>query len=83
MRHAVWALLVLGGIGAIDATPAAAKDYPYCIRGCDFGSGLGDCSFSTYQQCMATASGLVATCAPNPYFNQRTDLQPNRSSRRR
>jgi hypothetical protein len=83
MRHAVWALLALGGIGAIDATPAAARDYPYCIRGCSFGSGLGDCSYSTYEQCQATASGLVATCAPNPYFNQRADLQPNKSSRRR
>jgi hypothetical protein len=83
MRHLVWVLLALGSIGTIDATPAAARDYPYCIKGCDFGSGLGDCSFSTYQQCQATAAGLVATCVPNPYFNQRADLQPNRSSRRR
>jgi hypothetical protein len=88
MRHAVWALLALGGIGAIDAAPAAARDYPYCVRGCSFGSGLGDCSYATYEQCQATASGLAATCAPNPYFNQRdfnqrADLQPNRSSRRR
>jgi len=88
MRHTVWALLALGCIGATCATPAAARDYPYCIKGCDFGSGLGDCSFTTYQQCQATASGLVATCVANPYFNQRdvnqrADLQPNRSSRRR
>jgi Protein of unknown function (DUF3551) len=83
MRHIVWVLLALGCVNAIDATPAGARDYPYCIKGCDFGSGLGDCSFETYQQCQATASGLVATCAPNPYFNQRADPQPNRSSRRR
>jgi hypothetical protein len=83
MRNAVWALLALGSIGTIDATPAAALDYPYCIKGCDFGSGLGDCSYATLQQCQATASGLVATCVANPYFNQRADLQPNRSSRRR
>jgi hypothetical protein len=83
MRHIVWALLALGSIDAFDATPAAARDYPYCIKGCDFGEGLGDCSFSTLQQCQATASGLVGTCVANPFFNQRAELQPNRSSRRR
>jgi hypothetical protein len=83
MRHTVLALLALGSVSAIHATAATAGDYPYCIRGCSFGSGLGDCSYSTYEQCQATASGVVATCAPNPYFNQRADLQTNRSSRRR
>jgi hypothetical protein len=81
MRHMV--LLALGAIIAVNATPTAARDYPYCIIGCDFGNGLGDCSYATYQQCQATASGLVATCAANPYFNRRAELTPNRSSRRR
>jgi hypothetical protein len=83
MRNAVLALMALGGACAIGAVPAAAKDYPYCIKGCDYGSSLGDCSFSSYQQCQATASGRLAYCAANPYFNQNADLQPNRSSRRR
>jgi hypothetical protein len=83
MRNAVLALMALGAACVVDAAPAAAKDFPYCIKGCDFGGGAGDCSFSSYQQCLATAAGRDATCAANPYFNQHADLQPNRSSRRR
>jgi hypothetical protein len=83
MRNAVWALMAFGAVCAIDAAPAAARNYPYCIKGCDFGGSAGDCSFSSYQQCLASASGRDATCAANPYFSQNADLQPNRSSRRR
>ena len=70
---------------AIGTLPAAARDYPFCIKGCDFGSGRGDCSFSTYQQCQASASGRDAYCDANPYFNANAELQPDRTrqSRRR
>ena len=83
MRKTVLALMAFGAVCAIDTAPAAAKDFPYCIKGCDFGDGAGDCSFSSYQQCLATAAGRDATCAANPHFSQNADLQPNRSSRRR
>jgi hypothetical protein len=83
MRNAVWALMAFGAACAIDTAPAAAKEFPYCIRGCDYGSSLGDCSFASYQQCQASASGRLAYCATNPYFSQSADLQTNRSSRRR
>ena len=84
-------LLVLTAFTALAAMPAQARDYPYCIRGCNFGSGLGDCSYSSYQQCQATASGLVGTCAENPFYkakplyNTKADLPIDRSrlSRRR
>jgi Protein of unknown function (DUF3551) len=79
MRNAVLALMAFGAACAIDAAPAAAKDYPYCIKGCDFGGGAGDCSFSSYQQCLATASGRDATCAANPYFNANAQMLPDRS----
>jgi hypothetical protein len=85
MHNAVFALMALGAACAVDAAPAVAGGMPFCIKGCDFGGGdgAGDCSFSSYQQCLATASGRDATCAANPYFSQNADLQPNRSSRRR
>ncbi len=83
MRKAIWALMAFGAVCGIDAAPAIAGNFPYCIRGCDFGAGLGDCSFSTYQQCQATASGRDATCAANPYFSRAAEMQPDRSSRRR
>ena len=85
MRNAVLALMAFGAVCVVDAAPAAAKDYPYCIKGCDFGGGAGDCSFSSYQQCQATASGRDATCAVNPYFNAKAEMLTERSrlSRRR
>jgi hypothetical protein len=81
-RRAIWALTALAAVSAIDTAPAAAGGMPFCIKGCDFGGGVGDCSFSSYQQCLATAAGRDATCAANPYFSQNAE-QPNRSSRRR
>jgi len=85
MRRAVWALMVCCAASTMGALPAAARDYPFCIKGCDFGAGRGDCSFSSYQQCQATASGRDAYCDANPYFTASAELQPNgsRQSRRR
>ena len=50
------------------STPAEARDYPFCIKGADYLGGLGDCSFDTYEQCQATASGRVAYCDANPFY---------------
>ena len=84
----VWLGLMAAGAASI-ATPAAAGGLAYCIKGCDFGAGAGDCSFSSLAQCQATASGRDASCAANPYFNARAnvplDMQADRGrqSRRR
>jgi hypothetical protein len=83
MRKSVLTLVAFGVACAIDAAPAVAGGMAFCIKGCDFGGGAGDCRFSSYQQCVATAAGRDATCAANPYFSQSADLQSNRSSRRR
>ena len=83
VRWTVPAIAVLGMVTA--SAPANAGGYPYCIKGCDFGAGAGDCSFSSLAQCQATASGRDATCDANPYFNAKVDMQTDRSrqSRRR
>jgi hypothetical protein len=83
MRNAVLALMALSAACATCAAPAVAGGMAFCIKGCDFGGGAGDCSFSSYQQCVATASGRDATCAANPYFSQNAELASNRVSRRR
>ena len=79
MRRAFWALGVCCAALTTGALPVAAQNYPFCIKGCDFGGAQGDCSFSTYQQCQATASGRDAYCDANPYFNASAELWPNRS----
>ena len=86
MRTAWQSLVAAGAVSAAAiAMPAAAREFPYCIKGCDFGAGAGDCSFSSLAQCQASASGRDATCAANPYFNAAAALQTDRgrSSRRR
>ena len=82
MRGAVWALMAIGLFAAFDSAPAVAGAMPFCIKGCDFGGGTGDCSFSSYQQCLATASGRDATCAANPYFSANAEMQPQMSKRK-
>ena len=51
-----------------EARQSAARDYRYCIQGDDFAGAAGDCSFASYQQCQATASGRTAYCRANPSF---------------
>ena len=82
MRNLLFALTVAG---AAYAMPAMARDYPYCIRGCEYDAAHGDCSFSTYQQCQATAAGRDAWCAENPNYNSKAEMRDDRSrqSRRR
>jgi hypothetical protein len=54
-------------LAALSATPAAARDYPWCARTSSNGFN-GDCSFTSYQQCMATVSGQRGECMQNPIF---------------
>ena len=77
MQRAWLALMVAGAVSA--AMPAAARDLPYCIKGCDFGGGAGNCSFASLAQCQATASGRDAYCATNPYFNAKAEMQADGS----
>jgi hypothetical protein len=67
MRSAMLAILALLAATATVAvsSPAAAYDYPYCIQGRGVGTP-GDCQYSTYAQCMATASGRGVYCNINP-----------------
>ncbi len=50
---------------------ASAQDYPFCLNSCN----NGGCTFSTLQQCQATASGIEGTCEPNPFYHQATQAQ--------
>jgi len=49
------------------AQPSDPYDYPYCLQGKDYGLP-GLCQFTSYWQCMATASGIIAYCGINPRF---------------
>jgi Protein of unknown function (DUF3551) len=70
MRNLFLAAVAAGSVASIGMTssPVQARDYPFCIKGADYDSAVGDCSFDTYEQCLATASGRKAYCDANPFF---------------
>jgi hypothetical protein len=63
--------IALGFTGTMPAH-AVGDRYPFCLQG-DDAPGLSQCTFDTYAQCMATASGRRLTCIANPYFVGETD----------
>ena len=77
MRNVVLALLGAGGLAMVGATPAEAVGtrYAFCLQG-DQHPGLSNCTFTSYEQCRATASGRFLYCIENPYFNPGDDDDP-------
>ena len=58
MRKAILAVLAASGLAALGAAPAEAVGtrYPFCLQGDEY-PGLSNCTFTSYEQCQATASG--------------------------
>jgi Protein of unknown function (DUF3551) len=65
MHTFLLALATSATIFATGLSPVADSEYRYCLQG-DGYAGAGDCGFTSYAQCQATASGRMAYCVPNP-----------------
>lgn len=50
--------------GSVAPASAGAQD-TYCLQGRSYGYP-GNCQFSSYEQCLATASGTDSGCGINP-----------------
>ena len=64
-------LLTLGILVAITAlgTRAQAQNYPWCaIYGGGSAGGGRNCGFNTFEQCLATISGIGGTCQQNTTY---------------
>ena len=72
MRKAILAVLAASALAALSAAPAEAVGtrYPFCLQGDEY-PGLSYCTFTSYEQCQATASGRFLSCIANPYYRQR------------
>jgi hypothetical protein len=70
-------VLVMLAWDAMHAAKAGSQSAPWCAfqggRGGDY-----DCSYYTFEQCMATARGLGGSCAQNPRVIYGPDGQPRR-----
>ena len=58
MHKAILVVLAASGLAALGAAPAEAVGtrYPFCIQGGEI-PGLSQCTYTSYEQCQATASG--------------------------
>jgi predicted secreted Zn-dependent protease len=69
MRRLAWRALA---IATMMAAPAQAQTYdpgyPVCIQTYGITGNAIDCSYSSMDQCRASASGRAAQCIANPYY---------------
>ena len=48
--------------------PANAEEYPWCAQYGFRGGGARNCGFVSYQQCLATVSGIGGFCERNSFY---------------
>ena len=84
MRLVLWlvAIAVAGAVGPRESFAQSTYEYPICSVYSDK-SGATSCYYQTYEQCMATVSGIGGHCYQNPaYRGPPTAETPRKRSRR-
>jgi hypothetical protein len=81
MRN-IFLALAATGLALAGSAPAHAVGtrYPVCIQGDEY-PGLSGCTFTSFQQCQATASGRFLSCIANPYYGGGGDPRGYRERR--
>jgi len=68
MRALLFVIGILTAAGAF-STGAEAQNYPWCAYyGAGRGGGGTNCGFTTFQQCLATISGIGGSCDRNTQY---------------
>jgi hypothetical protein len=75
-------LLVAMAAADIQSASAATAPRPWCVRDGSFGRGSWDCTYYTFEQCLASASGNNGSCEQNPNYRG-PQKQQRRSTRER
>jgi hypothetical protein len=76
MRILTLTILALAAISAAQPAKAQTYDpkYPVCLHAFRWGGDDFDCSYTSLDQCNASASGRGALCVTNPYFANASEL---------
>jgi hypothetical protein len=88
MRLTFLVFAILAVPVALMISPARAYEtpydpYPWCaVYGGDM-SGSSNCGFTTWQQCMATVSGIGGSCEPNQFYHPRGSGSRSKASKKR
>ena len=59
---------------------AVGPRHAFCLQGYEY-PGLSYCPFDTYEQCLASASGLRRYCDTNPFYMSYAPPEPRRHRR--
>lgn len=81
MRMLRWIVLAFTTILAVAPAKAQRYDpqYPVCLQKWGQSGAISIyCSYTSLEQCKATASGLSASCYDNPYWSQAHHASPGR-----
>jgi hypothetical protein len=63
------ALFVLAAtLCSASAVAQVSIQYPFCLQGDDY-PGWSNCTFTSFQQCQASASGTFDECLANPWYS--------------
>ena len=81
-------LMILAVATILGIAPGTAQRYdpayPICLQKWEWGgSSTIYCSYTTWDQCRATAAGLSAMCSENPYWSQALPGSPGTYAGRR
>jgi hypothetical protein len=81
MRLVPFAIAVAVLFGATSVGHAqSAYDYPWCLA-YPWNVGGMSCYYKSYEQCMATQSGIGGSCIQSPYYGGR-EQEPARRRKR-
>ena len=59
--------LLAAGLYSSCGSAQVSTQYPFCLQGDDY-PGWSNCSFISFQQCQASASGTFDECIANPWY---------------
>jgi hypothetical protein len=61
-----------GGLYSSCGSAQVSTQYPFCLQGDDY-PGWSNCTFTSFQQCQASASGTLDECMANPWYQAGAD----------
>jgi len=83
MKHLLVALGILLAMAASDAR-AATENYPWCaLYSAGDDGGAQNCGFTSYEQCMATVTGMGGMCQPNTLYRPAATASPRLQQKRK
>jgi hypothetical protein len=79
---ATFCVFAMAGSAVAQGYQRPYDPYPWCaVYGGNFGGS--NCGFLTWQQCMATVSGIGGFCQPNQFYNPRASADRPRKQPQR